>query len=182
MQGIDLFVQEHFLGAGQGRFVPRSPGRQEYRKCGVKSERLELRIEEVLYECHRRGCAEMDALVEYSAANGHRYFAEYKDVRDHGYILIPSASSAEAPRYVMYRPDKHFNRKTSPPLGSLFFVGPDEDALGLVRRIKGGSGLLPRSFFLVSDSGEYVILDLEVVGDFGGLVAGLSVSRKLQGP
>ncbi|KAI5170766.1 hypothetical protein NEFER03_0225 [Nematocida sp. LUAm3] len=112
-EAIDAELLEKFAKQ-EDLYVPKDPGRQEYRKVGIKKDKtLYLSIEEALFEIKE---APETALNEYAQSLGYEFFIAYKKIRETGWILMRE----EKYMYRMFAPDKHFDRKTKE--SSLFLM------------------------------------------------------------
>ncbi|KAI5184944.1 hypothetical protein NEHOM01_0495 [Nematocida homosporus] len=124
---IDAAIAEKFQKHHQ-QYIPKDPGRHEYRKCGYKEDKLVsgllkssppllLELEEVLFEIKTISELELDL---YAKQKGYEYFSIYKKIREAGWILLPKSSPSYL--YQLFSPDKNFNRKTSTSIGLLQIV------------------------------------------------------------
>ncbi|KAI5146123.1 hypothetical protein NEPAR05_1906 [Nematocida parisii] len=136
---IERLILDKFIPDGIN-YIPKDPGRQQYRKCGIKEEKLILALEEVLFDILSPEINQLD-VNEYAINSGYKHFLTYREIRKAGWILIPNTlpilpiteifitekrSSCYNPRYFykVYQPDKHFNRKNSKLYGYLLIVTP----------------------------------------------------------
>ncbi|KAI5137594.1 hypothetical protein NEAUS05_2247 [Nematocida ausubeli] len=129
-------INDRFVKIGEN-YTPKDPGRQEFRKCGVKRNELTLTIEEVLYDVAVTN-EEIHAAEIYATQAGYQHFLTYHAIRRSGWILIKEDIKTEVNNdisrsnlniytkyfYKLYQPDKNFNRKISTHISHLLIVTP----------------------------------------------------------
>jgi len=117
---IDELIAQKYIRSEYG-YTPIDPGRQEYRKCGIRENKLIMQIEEVLYTIK----AECSVLSDYAAKeHTYIYYTVYKTIRDHGWILIPYKDTKYM--YELHKPNKHYNRKIDTTDTLLYIVSMHE--------------------------------------------------------
>lgn len=136
-----------------GYFIPKSPERQEFRKCGIKypeekQGKLRLGIEEALFELPEIPVEKRD---RYAIREGYKYFGVYHEMRKLGWILIPHKTRKYF--YELHKPNKHHNRKTAQTNTYFLIVSPNE--------------MLHLEYFALIPEGK-LVFGVAVGGSFGG--------------
>lgn len=138
-------------------YLPRSPERREYRKCGIKQiqdKRLFLRIEEALFEIKN---VPRQVLAKYAKINRYEFFFAYAQIRSAGWILIPIKGHKY--RYKLYSPDKNFNRKKCVSDSAfLQFVSADENVCEYLSQCIGDKN----GAFAVTDGEAFLVLSVSL--------------------
>lgn len=153
MDDIPALMDEKFVRTGRG-YVPKDPGRHEYRQCGIKQDGLVLQLEEALLVIELPG----DVLNEYARHNGYAYFLVYQKIREMGWILLPYPGHRYT--YYLHRPNKHFNRKTAECDRLLQIVSPEAVAGPAVFQQLGQR----RIVFAVAEGSSFVLLEGAAAG------------------
>lgn len=176
---IEKEIEERFTKEGE-YYTPLDPGRQEYRKCGVKEKCLKLSIEEVLFDLIPK-TGSKEEINRYAIRTGYIHFLTYASIRSMGWVLIPYREGSEEEssietRYIyrMYRPDKNFNRNKSEEIGFLVIVEPNDTySPMLFERISS-----KRIIFAVSDGESFSLVEGEIFTSGSSLLSDYTPSRR----
>lgn len=162
---IEEEINRRFLKKG-AYYIPIDPGRQEYRKCGIKEECLLLSIEEALFDLISPS-EPKENIGKYAEKKGYRHFLAYASIRQMGWILIPWRPDEKEKEksfyrsistqyiYKIYRPDKNFNRKKSEEIGYLIMVLPSDKYTPAYFTETRSRQIV----FAVSDNDSFVLID-----------------------
>ncbi|KAI5192682.1 hypothetical protein NEMIN01_2149 [Nematocida minor] len=159
----------------ESHYAPIDPGRQEYRKCGVKEEVLKLAIEEVLFDVCP-AIQNMKEVAEYAAMMGYLHFPTYYTIRKAGWVLIPHAPTENSAKYVykMYSPDKNFNRNRSEMKSYLKIVTPTDRFTSALFEDLATDAVV----FAISDNDTFVLIDAKGFVDASSLLSEYTPSKR----
>lgn len=174
---IEKEINSRFTRTTDQKYIPNEPGRQEYRKCGVKHEKLQLNLEEVLYEILSFG-VELEKVQEYAVTMGYAHFLTYKEIRKNGWILIYDPPNRDSLRYLykLYRPDKNFHRDKAESIGYLAIVSPLDEFTAEFFEHTNGAPIV----FALSDGDSFVLIESVGFSSASSLLCGYTSSPRAQ--
>ncbi|KAI5159723.1 hypothetical protein NEAUS03_0533 [Nematocida ausubeli] len=180
-------IEDRFMKTGEN-YTPKDPGRQEFRKCGVKRSSLTLTIEEVLYDVAVTN-EEIQAAEIYATQAGYMHFLTYHAIRRSGWILIKENIRTEVPKditrsnlnihtkyfYKLYKPDKNFNRQKSTHISHLLIVTPFHTFSSEIFSALGTESLV----FAVSHENTFTIISANLFPTANSLLSEYTPNKRV---